>query len=74
MVLASFFKLSLYPFDHVGELGGLQLFVCELDVSGTTGSATTCLTAGSFGELAGKVASRLTISRTLTSRVQGKAL
>ena len=74
VVLASFFKLSLHPFDNVGELGWLQLFVRQLDVSRTTGSPTTRLTTGCFGELAGKVAPRLTISRTLTSRVQGEAL
>jgi hypothetical protein len=74
MVLAAFLKPRLYPFDNVGELGRLQLLVCELDVSRTTSPPTTRFTAGCFGELARKVASRLAISGTLTSGVQCKTL
>jgi hypothetical protein len=74
MVLAPFLKPGLYPFDNVGELSGLQLFVGELDVSRTTGSPTTRLTAGRFGELARKVASGMPISGTFTSGVQCEAL
>ena len=40
----------------------------------TASSPTTRLTAGCFGELAGKVASRLPVSGRFTCGVQGKAL